>query len=111
MPAPLGPSSPRTVPGGTCRSTPRNASTFPAGTLEEGHAYRVRAVDASGVEGGAGPYAITIPSAPQWLFSKEDGAKCHLKWVANPEKGLQGYRVYRIESPRINGPGQPVTRV
>lgn len=75
------------------------------------YAYRVRVVNAKGIEGGAGPYALTIPSSPQWLFSKEDGDKCHLKWAANPEKGVKGHRVYRTESPRINGPGQPVTRL
>jgi hypothetical protein len=75
------------------------------------HAYRVRAVNALGVESGPSPYFLTIPSAPQWLFSKEDGDDCHLKWAANPEQGLKGYRVYRMESPRINGPGQPVTRL
>jgi hypothetical protein len=75
------------------------------------YAYRVRAVNRLGVEGGAGPYALTIPSAPQWLFSKEDGERCHLKWAANPEQKVRGYRVYRMESPRINGPGQKVTRL
>jgi hypothetical protein len=74
-------------------------------------AYRVRAVNARGVEGGPSPLALTIPSAPQSLFSKEEGERCHLKWAANPEKGLKGYRVYRMESPRVNGPGQPVTRL
>ena len=76
------------------------------------YAYRVRAVKlVRGIEGGAGPYVLTIPSSPQHLFSKEDGDKCHLKWAANPEAGIKGYRVYRMESPRINGPGQPVTRL
>jgi hypothetical protein len=68
-------------------------------------------VNRLGVESGAGPYALTIPSAPQWVFSKEEKTKCHLKWEKNPEQGLTGYRVYRMESPRINGPGQPVTRL
>jgi hypothetical protein len=75
------------------------------------YAYRIRAVNALGVESGGGPFALTIPSAPQWLFSKEEGAKCHLKWEKNPEEGIAGYRVYRMESPRINGPGQPVIRL
>ena len=75
------------------------------------YAYRVRAVNKLGVESGAGPYALTIPSAPQWLFAKEDGVKCHLKWEKSPEAGAISYRVYRMESPRINGAGQPVTRV
>ena len=75
------------------------------------YAYRVRAVNSAGMESGAGPYALTIPSSPRWVFAKEDGVKCHLKWDAHPEAGIAGYRVYRMESPRINGAGQPVTRV
>ena len=55
--------------------------------------------------------ALTIPSAPQWVFAKEEGTKCNLFWRRNTESGIRGYRVYRMESPRINGPGQPVTRV
>lgn len=75
------------------------------------YAYRVRAVNDRGAEGGPGPYVLTIPSAPEHLFSREDGDDCHLKWQRNPEEGIRGYRVYRMESPRINGPGQKVTRV
>lgn len=75
------------------------------------YAYRIRAVNALGVEGGPSPYFLTIPSAPEWLFAREEGEKCHLKWVANPEQGLMGYRVYRMEGPRVNGPGQKVTRL
>jgi hypothetical protein len=74
-------------------------------------AYRIRAVNALGVEGGPSPYFLTIPSAPQWLFAREEGESCRLKWAANPEEKLRGYRVYRMEGPRRNGPGQPVTRV
>jgi hypothetical protein len=61
------------------------------------YAYRVRAVNALGVEGGASPAFFTIPSAPQFVFSREDGTTCHLKWSANPEQGLRGYRVYRMD--------------
>jgi hypothetical protein len=61
------------------------------------HAYRVRAVNAAGDESGPSPPFFTIPSAPQSLFSREDGATCHLKWEANPEAALQGYRVYRMD--------------
>lgn len=75
------------------------------------YAYRVRAVNKLGVESGPGPLAFTLPSSPQWVFAKEDFDKCHLKWAASPEQSLQGYRVYRMESPKINGPGQPTTRV
>jgi hypothetical protein len=76
------------------------------------YAYRVIAqYPMAGVESGGGPYALTIPSSPQWVFSREDGVKCHLKWTANPETGLKGYRVYRMESPRLNGPGQKTNRL
>jgi hypothetical protein len=74
-------------------------------------AYRVRAVNSLGVESGDSPYLLTIPSSPRWVFSKEDGDDCQLKWAANPEEKLAGYRVYRMESPRINGPGQKCTRL
>jgi hypothetical protein len=75
------------------------------------YAYRVRAVNAAGVPSGDGPYTLTIPSSPQWVFSKEAGNDCHIKWAKNPEEGLLGYRVYRMESPRVNGPGQKTTRL
>jgi hypothetical protein len=75
------------------------------------YAYRIRAVNKLGVESGPGPLAFTIPASPQWVFAKEEGETCHLRWAANAEQGVQGYRVYRMESPRINGPGQPTTRV
>jgi hypothetical protein len=60
-------------------------------------AYRIRAVSDAGVESGPSPALFTIPSAPQWLFSKEDGTTCHLKWAANPEQAIKGYRVYRMD--------------
>ncbi|MCS7306200.1 MAG: hypothetical protein NZ602_13975 [Thermoguttaceae bacterium] len=61
------------------------------------YAYRVRCVNAKGQEGGPSPAVLTIPSAPQWLFSQEAGTTCRLKWAANPEKNLKGYRVYRLD--------------
>jgi hypothetical protein len=70
------------------RGTPYGRAVF---------AYRVRAVNALGVEGGPSPYFLTIPSAPQHVFSRERGTKCDLKWAKNPEKGLRGYRVYRLD--------------
>jgi hypothetical protein len=75
------------------------------------HAYRVRAVNGLGVESGPSPAFLTIPSSPQGVFSKEEDGRCHLKWSANSEAGLKGYRVYRMEGPKINGPGQKVTRL
>jgi hypothetical protein len=74
------------------------------------YAYRIRAISASG-ESGPSPYFLTIPSSPQSLFSREDGERCHLRWEPNAERGIRGYRVYRIEGPKTNGPGQPVSRL
>jgi hypothetical protein len=74
-------------------------------------AYRIRAVNALGVESGPSPYFLTIPSVPENLLAREEGESCQLKWSANPERGLRGYRVYRMEGPKINGPGQKVTRL
>jgi hypothetical protein len=75
------------------------------------HAYRIRAVNALGVESGPSPYLLTIPSAPQHLFAREEGDKCHLKWAVNPERGLKGYRVYWMKGPRPEGPGQATHRL
>jgi hypothetical protein len=61
------------------------------------YAYRVRAVNALGVASGPSPAVLTIPSAPQFVFAREDGATCHLRWEPNPEHGLRGYRVYRMD--------------
>jgi hypothetical protein len=61
------------------------------------YAYRVAAVNALGVEGGPSSAVFTIPSIPQYVFSREEGTTCHLKWAANPEKGIRGYRVYRMD--------------
>jgi hypothetical protein len=77
-------------------------------------AYRVRAVNASGLESGPSPAAFTIPSAPQWVFAKETGTACDLKWAANPEKNIQGYRVYRMsgrwdKDPIVRLTPQPVS--
>jgi hypothetical protein len=70
--------------------------------------FRVRAVNALGVESGPSAAVLTVPSSPQWLFAKEEGATCHLKWSANPEKGIKGYRVYRMDG-RYDK--EPVTRL
>jgi hypothetical protein len=60
-------------------------------------AYRVRAVNALGVESGPSPCWLTIPSPPQWVFARESGTQCDLRWSRSPEKGLRGYRVYRMD--------------
>ncbi len=71
-------------------------------------AYRIRAVNALGVAGGPSPYFLTIPSAPQAVFAREQGTACALKWAPNPEQGLRGYRVYRLDG-RFDG--QPISRL
>lgn len=73
------------------------------------YAYRVVAVNALGVESGPSGWALTIPPAVEQVFAKEDGEKCHLRWHAQP--AMSGYRVYRMEGPKLNGPGQKVTRL
>ena len=73
------------------------------------YAYRVIALNKLGVESGPSAWALTIPSAVENVFAKEEGTKCHLKWRAlsfGPK-----YRVYRMDGPRVNGPGQKVVRV
>jgi len=61
------------------------------------YAYRIRAVNKEGATSGPSPPFFTIPSPPQSLFSREDGAACRLKWEPSPEQGLKGYRVYRMD--------------
>jgi len=61
------------------------------------YAYRIYAVNALGLESGDSPAFFTIPSAPQFFYAKEDGTTCELKWAANPEKNIQGYRIYRMD--------------
>jgi hypothetical protein len=71
------------------------------------YAYRIRAVGQGG-ESGPSEAVFTIPSMPQWVFSKEEGGTCHLKWAANPEKDVKGYRVYRMDG-RFDK--EPITRL
>ncbi|MCI0457282.1 MAG: fibronectin type III domain-containing protein [Gemmataceae bacterium] len=59
------------------------------------HAYLVKAVNRLGTESGPSPYALTVPSAPSHVLLREQGGKADLKWAANPEKGIAGYRLYR----------------
>jgi hypothetical protein len=61
------------------------------------YAYRVRAISPAGVRGGPSAAIFTIPSAPSWVYCKEDGTTARLKWAPNPEKGIRGYRVYRMD--------------
>lgn len=104
-------SRPQTVEG-----KPLRERSFPADQRDDQgkpyrravFAYRIRAVNTLGVAGGPSPYFLTIPSAPQAVFARERGTACELKWAANPEQGLRGYRVYRLDG-RFDG--QPITRL
>ncbi|HZN34741.1 MAG TPA: hypothetical protein VFB80_13025 [Pirellulaceae bacterium] len=60
-------------------------------------AYRVRSVNKRGESSGPSPAVFTIPSSPQQVFSREEGTTCQVKWAANPERGICGYRVYRMD--------------
>jgi len=60
------------------------------------HAYIVRAVNRLGTESGPSPYALTVPSAPEHVLCRERGDTAELKWVANPERGIAGYRIYKL---------------
>lgn len=61
------------------------------------YAYVIRAVNRLGTESGPSPYALTIPAAPQHVMLREtDNRGAELKWDPNPEKGVTGYRVYKI---------------
>jgi hypothetical protein len=71
-------------------------------------AYRFRAVNRLGVESGPSPYFLTLPSAPQFLLARERGVNCDLRWARNPEKGLLGYRIYRLDGRYDN---QPISRL
>jgi hypothetical protein len=61
------------------------------------YAYRVRAVDALGIVGGPSAAVFTIPSPVRGLLCKEEAGTARLKWSASPEKGLRGYRIYRMD--------------
>jgi len=61
------------------------------------YAYIVRAVNKLGVESGPSPYALTIPSEPTNVLNRDKGTMAELKWAANPEKGVAGYHVYKLE--------------
>jgi hypothetical protein len=60
-------------------------------------AYIVRAVNKLGVESGPSPYALTIPSEPVNFLCRERGDTAELKWDANPERGITGYRIYKLK--------------
>ncbi len=60
-------------------------------------AYIVRAVNRLGVESGPSPYALTIPSEPVNLLCRERGDSAELKWDANSEQGIAGYRIYKLK--------------
>jgi len=74
--------------------------------LNQIYAYRVYAVNKLGIESGHSPYILTIPSPPQYVFSKEYGSDCKLKWQKNPEKIVIGYNVYRMRDRWDDDPEQ-----
>jgi hypothetical protein len=72
------------------------------------YAYRVRAVNALGMDGGPSAPAFTLPAAPQWVFAREDGTTCQLKWSRASDEAIAGYRIYRMDG-RYDR--EPITRL
>lgn len=62
------------------------------------YAYIVRAVNKLGTESGPSPYALTVPSEPRNLLLRERDGRAELKWDPAQEKGVIGYRVYRMDA-------------
>ena len=60
-------------------------------------------VNDAGLESGPSPALFTIPSSPQWLFSKEDGADLPSKVGAQPRAAPQ--RLPRLPTGRALGKG------
>jgi hypothetical protein len=75
------------------------------------YAYRLTAINRLGAESGPSPYYLTVPGPVSDLKSRERPGETDLKWSPNPEKELQGYRVYRMESrgSADNGFSAPIT--
>jgi fibronectin type 3 domain-containing protein len=61
-------------------------------------AYIVRAVNKLGTESGPSAYALTIPSEPTGVLCREQGDEAELKWDRNPERGIAGYHIYKLNS-------------
>ncbi|MEZ5305235.1 MAG: hypothetical protein R3F11_32020, partial [Verrucomicrobiales bacterium] len=61
------------------------------------YAYQIVSVDRQGEALGRSPAFFTLPSSPQHVFDREDGKACQLRWKPNPEQGIKGYRVYRMD--------------
>ena len=61
------------------------------------YAYRIRRFGPDGELSGPSPATLSIPASPQDVFSRENDTECQLKWSANREKGIVGYRIYRMD--------------
>jgi hypothetical protein len=62
------------------------------------YAYIVKAVNKLGTESGPSPYAMTLPSEPENVLCREAaGGTAELKWDASAEKGIAGYRIYKLK--------------
>jgi hypothetical protein len=74
------------------------------------YAYIVKAVNNLGTESGPSPYALTIPAEVSNLLCRERGPQAELKWDPSAEKGVVGYRVYRMGAKDVAPltPAEPV---
>ena len=39
---------------------------------------------------------MTIPSTPRHVLLREQGEEAEIKWSPNPERGIAGYRLYKL---------------
>jgi len=68
------------------------------------YAYVVRAVDCRGIESGPSPMVFTMPSDPaRPRVTEHDDGRVTLAWKSNPEQGLKGYLIWRLDSARDRG--------
>jgi hypothetical protein len=60
--------------------------------------YQVRAVNARGVESGPSPLALSLTSSvPRARATERPDGSTAIEWEPVPEKGIQGYAVYRMD--------------
>src|SRR5262245_55777507 len=69
----------------------------------------VLALAVAGCDDNTSPRDVTPPAAPRGLFSVTGDGQVTLRWLANTESDVQGYRVY--ESPCSSGPSCPFDRI
>lgn len=93
---------------GTTASSVQNPGTsyswsWPISTLVDGpYEIGAQAFDSAGLSGSPRRLTMTlnrfVPKKPTGLKAGRNGNVVELEWLANPEKDISGYRVYRVAS-------------